>query len=77
MGEELDRVRTDLRHSPESELMNTETRQPIEAVVVSERQAALIFESLKHARSTIAKEPGDEIIEYELTEAMRLFVWRR
>jgi hypothetical protein len=53
-----------------------EQEKSLNAVVVSDRQAHLIFESLRHARSVIAKEPGDEKIEYELTEIMRLFAWR-
>jgi len=48
----------------------------LDAVAVTERQAQLIFEALNHARNVIAQEPGDEPIEYELTEAMRLFAWR-
>jgi hypothetical protein len=51
-------------------------REQINAVVVTERQAEVIFAALDHCRTVIAKEPGDEQSEYELTEVMRLFTWR-
>ena len=50
--------------------------QPLNAVAVTERQAEVIFAALYHCWAVIAKEPGDEKTEYELTEVMRLFTWR-
>jgi hypothetical protein len=48
----------------------------LDVVSVTDRQAHLIFESLAFARKKIESEPGDEALEAELTEAMRLFAWR-
>lgn len=50
--------------------------EQLNAVAVTERQAAIVFAALDHCRTLIASEPGDEEAEYELTEAMRLFTWR-
>ena len=50
--------------------------EQLNAVAVTERQAEVIFVALDHCRTIIAKEPGDEKTEYELTEVMRLFTWR-
>jgi len=47
----------------------------LDAVVVTERQAELVFAALMHCRSVLGAEPGDEETEEELTKAARLFVW--
>jgi hypothetical protein len=69
-------VLQNIRHDEEPTKGNAMPREQINAVVVTERQAEVIFAALDHCRTVIAKEPGDEQSEYELTEVMRLFTWR-
>jgi len=48
----------------------------IDAFPLTERQQDLIFKSLDHCRKVLATEPGDEDLEEELTDTMRLFTGR-
>jgi hypothetical protein len=48
----------------------------LDAIVLTERQQDLVFKALDHCRAVIATEPGDEDLEGELTDAMRLFAGR-
>jgi hypothetical protein len=48
----------------------------IEAFPLTERQQDLIFQSLHHCRKVLASEPGDDALQQELTDTMRLFVER-
>lgn len=48
----------------------------LDAFVLSERQQDLIFKAVEHCREVLAKEPGAEDIERELTNVMRVFAER-
>jgi len=48
----------------------------VEAICVTEYQAALIFEALNHCRGKISPLPNAQREVDDLTKAMRLFAWR-
>jgi len=48
----------------------------IDAFPLTERQQDLIFKSLHHCRKVLASEPGDDDLQQELTDTMRLFAER-
>ena len=55
-------------------MISSETK--VEAVCVTEYQAAIIYESLRHCREKMSHLPDAQQERADLTKAMRLFTWR-